>query len=100
MDLDRHGDTLTVRVRRDFNLMAVRHLRHHLGDATRVRIDLRRARLVDTEAVMALFRLQQKGITIRLLDPPAIFYDVLEVLELEEVFALDDLVERRRADPS
>jgi anti-anti-sigma regulatory factor len=97
MDLERHGDTLTVRVRRDFNLMAVRHLNYHLDDATRVRIDLRRARLVDTEAVMALFRLMQSGVTVRLLDPPAIFYEVLEVLELEEVFDVDTLVERKRA---
>lgn len=97
MDLERHGDTLTVRVRRDFNLMAVRHLKYHLEDATRVRIDLRRARLVDTEAVMALVRLMNTGLTIRLLDPPAIFYEVLEVLELEEAFDVENLVERERS---
>ena len=97
MDLERHGDTLTVRIRRDFNLMAVRHLKYHREDATRIRIDLERARLVDTEAVMALFRLQQKGITVRLLDPPAIFYEVLEVLELQEAFDVEELVEQRRA---
>jgi anti-anti-sigma regulatory factor len=77
--------------------MAVRHLKYHREDATRVRIDLARARLVDTEAVMALFRLKQKGVTIRLLDPPEIFYEVLAVLELEEAFDIEDLVERRRA---
>lgn len=97
MDLERHGDTLTVRVRRDFNLMVVRHLKYHLDDATRIRIDLRRARLVDTEAVMALVRLMKAGFTIRLLDPPAIFYEVLEVLELEEAFDLENLVERKRS---
>ena len=97
MDLERHGDTLTVRPRRDFNLMAVRHLKYHLEDATRVRIDLARARLVDTEAVMALFRLQNQGLEITLLEPPAIFYEVLEVLELESAFDLEALVERDRA---
>jgi ABC-type transporter Mla MlaB component len=97
MDLERHGDTLTVRTRRDFNLMAVRHLKYHLEDATRVRIDLSRARLVDTEAVMALFRLQREGLDITLLEPPAIFYEVLEVLELESAFDIERLVERERA---
>ena len=97
MDLERHGDTLTVRTRRDFNLMAVRHLKYHLEDATRVRVDLSRARLVDTEAVMALFRLQKEGLDITLLEPPAIFYEVLEVLELESVFDVERLVERERA---
>jgi ABC-type transporter Mla MlaB component len=96
MDLERHGDTLTVRTRRDFNLMAVRHLKYHLEDATRVRVDLSRARLVDTEAVMALFRLQQEGMEVTLLEPPAIFYEVLEVLELESTFDIERLVERER----
>ena len=96
MDLERHGNTLTVRTRRDFNLMAVRHLKYHLEDATRVRIDLSRARLVDTEAVMALFRLQKEGLDITLLEPPAIFYEVLEVLELESAFDVERLVERER----
>jgi anti-anti-sigma regulatory factor len=93
MDLDRDDDTLNVRPRRDFNLMAVRHLKYHLEDATQVRIDLSRARLVDTEAVMALFRLQQEGIQFRLVNPPDIFFEVLEVLELDDVFDLDRLVE-------
>jgi anti-anti-sigma regulatory factor len=96
MDPERHGDTLTVRPRRDFNLMAVRHLKHHLGDATRVRIDLARAQLVDTEAVMALFRLQKRGVDVRLLEPPPIFFEMLKVLELESAFDLDRLVEREQ----
>lgn len=93
MDLDRDDDTLNVRPRRDFNLMAVRHLKYHLEDATQVRIDLTRARLVDTEAVMALFRLQQDGIRFRLVNPPDIFFEVLEVLDLTAEFDLDRLVE-------
>jgi anti-anti-sigma regulatory factor len=96
MDPERHGDTLTVRPRRDFNLMAVRHLKYHLEDATRVRIDLARARLVDTEAVMALFRLQKRGVEVILLEPPDVFFEVLEVLELESVFDVEQLVERER----
>lgn len=95
MDLDRDDDTLTVCPRRDFNLMAVRHLKYHLGDTTQVRIDLSRARLVDTEAVMALFRLQQEGVQFRLVNPPDIFYEVLAVLDLDDVFDLDRLVEER-----
>jgi ABC-type transporter Mla MlaB component len=97
MDLEHDDDTLTVRIRRDFNLMAVRHLKYHLDDATRVRIDLRRARLVDTEAVMALVRLLRSGVTVRLLDPPGIFYEVLDVLELDDAVDVEEIVEQRRA---
>lgn len=96
MELERHGDTLTVRCRRDFNLMTVRHLMHHVEDATRIRVDLSRARIVDTEAVMALHELEQKGLDVTLLEPPAIFYEVLEVLELESHFDIERLVERPR----
>jgi hypothetical protein len=77
--------------------MAVRHLQYHLEDATRVRIDLARARLVDTEAVMALYRLQKRDVDVVLLEPPDIFYEVLEVLELESAFPLEQLVERERS---
>ncbi len=97
MDPERHGDTLTVRPRRDFNLMAVRHLKYHLEDATRVRIDLGRARLVDTEAVMALVRMQKQGLEVALLNPPPIFHEVLEVLELESAFDVETLVEQERS---
>jgi anti-anti-sigma regulatory factor len=96
MDLERHGDTLTVRCRRDFNLMTVRHLEHHLGGAKRVRVDLARARLVDTEALMLLHRLREHGVEVRLLEPPPVFYEILEVLELESHFDVDTLVERSR----
>lgn len=97
MKLERNGNTLTARVRRDFNLMAVRHLEYHLEEATRVRVDLSRARLVDTEGVMALHRLQEQGIDVVLLEPPDIFREVLEVLELEEQFDIGTLVERERS---
>ncbi len=97
MDPERHGDTLTVRPRRDFNLMAVRHLEYHLGDTTRVRIDLARARLVDTEAIMALSRLQKQGLEVALLNPPPVFYEVLEVLELKSAFDVEALVEQERS---
>jgi ABC-type transporter Mla MlaB component len=96
MELERHGDTLTVRCRRDFNLMTVRHLMHHVEDAQRIRVDLSRARIVDTEAVMALHELEQQGLNVTLLEPPSIFYELLEVLELESHFDIERLVERPR----
>lgn len=98
MDLERDGDTLTARLRRDFNLMAVQHLKHHLGDARHVRIDLSRSRLVDTEAVMALHDLKTNGLEVTLLRPPAIFYEVLELLGLKEPFEVERLVEEQRPD--
>lgn len=86
MEHERNGDTLTLRCRRDFNLMAVRHLQYRLQEATDIRIDLSRARLVDTEAIMALDRLQRDGRTVTLIDPPPILKELLDVLDLHDHF--------------
>lgn len=97
MELERNENTLTVRIRRDFNLMAVRHMEYHLDDAARCRIDLSQARLVDTEGIMALCRLQAQDIDIVLLEPPDIFREILELLALAEQFDIEMLVERERS---
>jgi hypothetical protein len=46
---------------------------------------------------MALHRLRGQGVEVVLLEPPAIFYEVLEVLELESAFDAEHLVERERS---
>jgi hypothetical protein len=96
MEHERTGDTVTLRFRRDFNWMAVRHLRHHVGNASRIRVDLSRTRFVDTEAIMALDALQREGRHVTLLDPPLLFEEVLDVLDLQNHFDVDTLIERRR----
>lgn len=89
MKYERDGDTLTVRLRRDFNLLTARHLRQIVHGARHVRIDLSRARLVDTEALYALYELQSSDVQITLIDPPDLFHDVVEVLDLEDVFDVE-----------
>lgn len=89
MMYERDGDTLTVHLRRDFNLLTARHLRQIVHDETHVRIDLSRARLVDTEALYALHALQSKEVQITLVDPPDLYHEVVEVLNLEDVFDVE-----------
>lgn len=96
MEHERNGDILTLRCRRDFNLMAVQHLKYRLKEASHIRIDLSRARLVDTEAIMALDALQREGRTITLLHPPPILEDVLEVLNLRDHFDGDTFTKHPR----
>lgn len=96
MDHQRTGRLLTVRCLRDFNLMAVRHLTYRLHDATDIRIDLSHARLVDTEAVMALDALHREGHSITLVNPPPLFDDVLDVLGLRDHFDGALRIERHR----
>jgi anti-anti-sigma regulatory factor len=91
MERERTGNLLTVRPQRDFNLLAARHLQHLVESAKNqgaehVRVDLSEARLVDTEAIIALDRLQRQGLHVTLVNPPALFQEVLELLDLTDAF--------------
>lgn len=89
MTYERNGDTLTVHLQRDFNLLTARHLRQIVHEETHVRVDLSRARLVDTEALYALYELQSKDMHITLIDPPELYHEVVEVLDLQDVFDVE-----------
>lgn len=89
MQYERDGDTLTVYFQRDFNLLTARHLRQIVHGEKHVRVDLSRARLVDTEALYALYELQSNDVRITLIDPPDLFHEVVDVLDLEDVFDVE-----------
>jgi len=89
MKHERDGGTVTVHFERDFNLLTARHLRQCAQGAEHVRVDLSRVALVDTEALAALHELQEGGTRITLFDPPDLFFEIIEVLELEDVFDVE-----------
>lgn len=96
MEHERTGDVLTFRLKRDFNLLTARFLQRMSSGTSHVRVDLSRARLVDTEAVIALYRLQRDGIGVTLINPPALFREILGVLDLESYFDVEVLSDARR----
>lgn len=89
MDYERDGDTVTVHFRRDFNLLTARHLCQVAQGASRVHVDLSEARIVDTEALTALWELQDAGVHVTLYDPPDLFHEMIDTLDLEEVFEVE-----------
>lgn len=89
MDYERDGDTVTVHFRRDFNLLTARHLRQVAQGAAHVRIDLSHARIVDTEALAALWELQDDGVCVTVYDPPPLFHEMIDALDLEDVFDVE-----------
>jgi anti-anti-sigma regulatory factor len=97
VEYETEGGRLRIRLRRDFNLVTARQLERLMEqeDPEEVRIDLSRARLVDSEGIIALHRLLESGRKVRLLDPPDIFFEVVRVLGLEEHLDLEALVEER-----
>jgi hypothetical protein len=49
-------------------------------------VDLRAVRLVDTEGIIALDRIQRAGKDVTVRNPPDIFFDVLRALDLPGLF--------------
>ncbi len=89
IDYEREEDTVTIHFQSDFNLLTARHLRQVAQGAEHVRLDLSRARLVDTEAIAALWELQDNGVHVTLYDPPALFHDLVAALDLEDFFEVE-----------
>lgn len=96
MTYERDGDTLTVHFQRDFNLLTARHLRQIVQGDTHVRVDLSNARFVDTEALAVLWRLQDQDVDVTLYDPPALFTEMIAILELKSVFDVEVTGPERR----
>jgi ABC-type transporter Mla MlaB component len=92
MDYDQSGDRLTVRLTRDFNWLAVRRIEPLAQSVQHVDIDLSGARLIDSEALMLIDRLQRAGKTVQLRNPPDLLYEIIDALEAESVFDVDTLV--------
>lgn len=86
MDYDRSGSDLTIRLTRDFNLLAARHIERLAEGAELVTIDCSKSRLADTEAIIMMHRLKRDGVTVQLVNPPEIFSEVLSILDLNGEF--------------
>lgn len=54
-----------------------------MNGITHLIVDLRRSKIVDSEALIYLFNLSNKGTDITLLQPPPIYFEALRILELD-----------------
>ena len=93
MDFTQTGTRLAVRLKRDFNLLTARKIARLAEGAEEIHIDLTHSRLVDSEALILLYRLIQDGKQVRLKNPPAILDEIIQILGLEPVLDLEALVE-------
>ncbi len=93
MDFVQTGNRLDIRLKRDFNLLTTRRIARLAEDADTVSIDLTRSRIVDSEALMLLFRLVRAGKEVSLKNPPPILDEIIHILGLESVLDLKKMVE-------
>lgn len=94
MEYQKASNELTVYLQDDFNLDAVREIEALLGDREILKIDLEQARFVNTEAIIFLHRQMQDQKKVHLINPPKLFYEVLQILGLHEIWDLTNIVER------
>ncbi len=91
MDYEKHGETVKIKLYRDFNYPNVKRIEKVLedideGDLNTIFIDLTKSKIIDSEAVKFLFKLKKRGFNIILKNVPEIYYEVLEILELKDYF--------------
>ncbi len=92
MTYEKKGHAIHITLRRDFNLLTARKVRRLCRDVDEIAIDLARSKFVDTEGILALYELIRAGKKVRLMHPPPIFFEVVRILGLEEVFRPETLV--------
>ncbi|WP_440999941.1 STAS domain-containing protein [Fodinibius sp. SL11] len=82
--IHKNGSVLTVTIQSGFNLWVKNMIANHINDDIRtLRIDLTGCNYIDTEGVIYLYKWQKDGKSIELIDPPDIFFEILEILELD-----------------
>lgn len=86
--------SLQVTLPGDFNLRAVRQIKSELNERNELEVDLQQSRFVNTEAIRFLHTLITEGKQVKLKNPPRIFFEVLRILGLHQVWDLNKIVER------
>lgn len=88
-------EKLEVTLPGDFNLNAVRHISELLDDRNELHIDLKNSRFVNSKAIIFLNNLlgEERSVTVRLRNPPNLFFKLLQILGLHKAWNLDEIVE-------
>jgi hypothetical protein len=95
MDYEIEQRRLRVRLIRDFNLLTARQIEKLAEEVDSVGIDLTLSKIVDSVAIVALYRMVTAGKKVELINPPKIFGEAVRFLGLDDVLRLDELVERK-----
>lgn len=82
--------TLKVKVVNNFNLLTRNKIESRLTkEIEKLEIDLGNCKLLDSEAVIFMYKWDKSGKELNLIDPPEILFEILEILELQEIWQLN-----------
>lgn len=86
MKYRKEGDKIFITLMGDFNYRAVSEIKKILEDETHIEIALRKAKFVDTEAIIFLHKLMSNGKQIHLKKAPKILSECIRALDLEKIW--------------
>lgn len=93
MNVKKSKNSLQVALEGDFNLNCVRQISGLLSDRNELIIDLSHSRFANSKAILFLDEYLKKGNSLRLNNPPKIFFEVLHILGLHEKWDLKNIIE-------
>lgn len=83
-NIHKDGDTLNVSIDSGFNVWVKDMITNHITDNTRkLVINLTECPFIDSEGVIFMYKCQKENILLQLINPPETFFEILEILELE-----------------
>lgn len=83
-------NTLQVKVLNNFNLQTKNKIESRLTrEIDKLEIDLSGSKLLDSEAVIFMYKWDKSDKELKLINPPEILFEILEILELENVWKPD-----------
>lgn len=84
-NIHRDGSTLHIKIQGNFNLWTKNIIANRINDdIDNLHIDFSVCTLIDSEAIIFLYTCEQKGNALQLINPPDVFFEILEILELNE----------------
>lgn len=87
------GKKLEIIVQGDFNLRTKKKILSRLSPAIdKLVINLISCERIDSEGVIFLHRWLQKGNELQLIEPPAIFFEILEILNIDSSWDFEKII--------
>lgn len=93
IDTHKEGQVLSVTVHNHFNLRTKNKIESRLTPGiNKLTINLINCNFIDSEGVIFLHEWLKSGNELLLKKPPPIFFEILEILELDDLWDLENII--------
>lgn len=90
IESQKNKGSLKVKIHNNFNLLTKKKIESRLTrEIDKLEIDMSNCKLLDSEAVIFMYHWNKSGKELNLINPPEIFFEILEILELNDHWHLN-----------